>query len=103
MKIAVLTSSRADYGIFLPLLLRLKSDGYFELELIVFGTHLSKSHGHTLNQIISDGFDVPYRLNTVPKGDSPKDIAASIGDTIRKFSGFWNENKDRFDLIFLTP
>ena len=46
MKIGVLTSSRADYGIYLPLLLKLKADDFFQLEIIAFGTHLSKTHGH---------------------------------------------------------
>ena len=38
MKIGVLTSSRADYGIYLPLLLKLKADDFFQLEIIAFGT-----------------------------------------------------------------
>ena len=41
MKIGVLTSSRADYGIYLPLLEKLKKDSFFDLEIIAFGTHLS--------------------------------------------------------------
>ena len=40
MKIGILTSSRADYGIYLPLLRMLKVDDYFNLEIIAFGTHL---------------------------------------------------------------
>jgi GDP/UDP-N,N'-diacetylbacillosamine 2-epimerase (hydrolysing) len=34
MKIGVLTSSRADYGIYLPLLKALKEDSFFELNII---------------------------------------------------------------------
>ena len=37
MKIGVLTSSRSDYGIYLPLLKKLKFDRRFQLEVIVFG------------------------------------------------------------------
>ena len=36
MKIGVLTSSRADYGIYLPLLNKIKDDCFFELEIIAF-------------------------------------------------------------------
>ena len=43
MKIGVLTSSRSDYGIYLPLLRELKEDPFFDLEIIVFGTHLIKN------------------------------------------------------------
>ena len=51
MKIGVLTSSRADYGIYLPLLNELKTDIFFDLEIIAFGTHLSNEHGFTLTDI----------------------------------------------------
>ena len=40
MKVGVLTSSRADFGIYLPLLKLLKEDSFFNLEIIAFGTHL---------------------------------------------------------------
>ena len=42
MKIGLLTSSRADYGIYNPLLKALDKDPYFDLNVLVFGTHLSK-------------------------------------------------------------
>ena len=51
MNIGVLTSSRADYGIYLPLLNKLLEDPYFNLEIVAFGTHLSKSHGFTVDEI----------------------------------------------------
>ncbi|MGB4775299.1 MAG: UDP-N-acetylglucosamine 2-epimerase (hydrolyzing), partial [Daejeonella sp.] len=62
MKIAVLTSSRADFGIYLPLLKKLKNDDFFEVELIVFGTHLSGFHGETIKQITAKGFEVEHRI-----------------------------------------
>ena len=97
MKIGVLTSSRADYGIYLPLLKKLKNDNFFNLEIIAFGTHLSENHGYTLKNIQSDGFEVKHKLKTIPKGDSPTDISLAIGETIKTFSAFWDKNK--FDLV----
>jgi GDP/UDP-N,N'-diacetylbacillosamine 2-epimerase (hydrolysing) len=97
MKIGVLTSSRADYGIYLPLLKKLKNDNFFDLEIIAFGTHLSENHGYTLKNIQSDGFEVKHKLKTIPKGDSPADISLAIGETIKTFSAFWDKNK--FDLV----
>jgi len=97
MKIGVLTSSRADYGIYYPLLKALKEDPYFDLEIIAFGTHLSPPHGYTLSSIEKDGFEVKHQIPTVPAGDSPLDIALSIGETIEKFSKLWSTNS--FDLV----
>ena len=62
MKISVLTSSRADYGIYLPLLKILQEDADIDLTLIVFGTHLKNNFGSTINQIEKDGFTVIHDL-----------------------------------------
>jgi GDP/UDP-N,N'-diacetylbacillosamine 2-epimerase (hydrolysing) len=71
VRIGVLTSSRADFGIYLPLLNELKKDKYFTLSLIAFGSHLSKKQGYTLNEIVENGFDPQYIFDTVFFGDSP--------------------------------
>ena len=98
MKVAVLTSSRADYGIYLPLLKALKKDTFFELSIIAFGTHLSQKHGYTLHQIESDGFEVSIKVDTMPVDDTPFSISNAIGKTITNFSKVWAENK--YDLVF---
>lgn len=98
MKIAVLTSSRADYGIYLPLLKEIKKDHYFNLEIIAFGTHLSSKHGFTLDEIEKDGYDTIHKINSLIDDDSEKGIVVSYGKTVLEFSNFW-ENKC-FDLVF---
>ncbi|MDG1328921.1 MAG: UDP-N-acetylglucosamine 2-epimerase [Flavobacteriaceae bacterium] len=98
MKIGVLTSSRADYGIYLPLLKELKNDKFFELEIIAFGTHLSKYHGFTITDIVSDGYDKIHKISSIENDDSEKGIVISYAKTVIKFAEFWNKNI--FDLIF---
>ncbi len=99
MKIGVLTSSRADFGIYLPLLKALKKDSYFDLEIIAFGTHLSILHGNTLDEIFDQGFQVNYTVESMPAGDSADAIGSSIGLTIIKFTSFWKEFGDNFDYV----
>ena len=43
-KIAVVTATRAEYGILTPLIKAINDDDELELELIVTGTHLSEKH-----------------------------------------------------------
>ena len=57
MKVAVLTESRADYGIYYPLLKALQADERFELQLLVTGMHLSRRHGLTAGMI-----EFPYHI-----------------------------------------
>lgn len=98
MKIGILTSSRADYGIYLPLLNKLKEDDFFNLEIIAFGTHLSKSHGYTLTEIEKEGFDCIHTISSLISNDDEQAIVTSYGLTILKFADFWQANK--YDLVF---
>lgn len=99
-RIAILTSSRADYGIYLPLLNAMKDDAYFDLKILAFGTHLSPFHGYTLNQIFKDGFEVPYQIESMLAGDTPNAISTAMALTALKFADFWKNHQHDFDLVF---
>lgn len=98
MKVGILTSSRADFGIYLPLLKKLEADDFFDLEIITFGTHTSEKHGKTLTEIESYKFKTIHQLETVPQSDSPKAITKSMGKTFSVFADFWNDHQ--YDLVF---
>lgn len=97
MRIAVLTSSRADYGIYLPLLEKLKDDSFFNLEIIAFGTHLSKFHGYTINDILNDGYKKIHKITSLLVNDDELSVATAYGLTTIRFSEFWDKNK--YDLV----
>ena len=99
MNIGVLTSSRADYGIYLPLLKEIESDSFFNLKIIAFGTHLKVAYGYTVNHILNDGFDVKYKVNNLLNGDSPRDISLSYANTVKLFGEFWSKHKKEFDIV----
>ncbi len=100
IRVGVLTSSRADFGIYLPLLKALQKDEEFNLELIVFGTHLSKFHGYTVEQIEREGFKIAKRVESLLLGDTPSAIASAYGLTALKFAEYWQENEQNFDVVF---
>jgi GDP/UDP-N,N'-diacetylbacillosamine 2-epimerase (hydrolysing) len=99
MKVGVLTSSRADFGIYLPLLKKMQEERSIEFELIVFGTHLSNKHGYTKIEIVKAGFDIKHEIETLLGGDSAYVIAINIGHVIQKFAGFWDEHQQHFDIV----
>lgn len=98
MKVGILTSSRADYGIYLPLLQKMKNDSFFKMEVIAFGTHLSKGHGYTLNDIIKDDYNCIHTISSLISNDDEQSIASSYGLTVLKFADFWQNYK--YDLVF---
>lgn len=100
MRIIVLTSSRADYGIYLPLLKVLQSDNYFDLKLIVFGTHLSRFHGYTVEHIEKEEFEIVERVESLILGDTKEAISNAMGNTIVKFSSIWKRLEQEVDLVF---
>ncbi len=54
--IAVFTGTRAEYGLLRPVLHRLDKEAGCRLSLIISGAHLSQTHGHTIDEILTDGF-----------------------------------------------
>ncbi|WP_264531350.1 UDP-N-acetylglucosamine 2-epimerase [Flavobacterium sp. N502540] len=98
MKIGVLTSSRADYGIYLPLLHKIKNDPFFEMDIIAFGTHLSRNHGYTLKDIEKDGYSCIHTISSLISNDDQEAIASSYGLTVLKFADFWENHN--YDLVF---
>ena len=106
MKIGVLTSSRADYGIYLPLLQKLKEHSFFKLEIIAFGTHLSRGHGYTLSTIENDGYEIIHTISSLLSNDDEQSISSSYGITVMKFADFWQNHHynivlclgDRFEM-----
>ena len=98
MKIGVLTSSRADFGIYLPLLKALKADPFFQLELIVFGTHLSRFHGYTLQNIIDEGFVPSHQIHQMLLTDEVNAVSTAYALSAMKFADFWKDHT--FDCVF---
>lgn len=97
MKIGVLTSSRADYGIYRPLLLRLSEDNRFELSIIAFGMHLLERHGKTITEIEKDAFGKIYSVVGMGNGDTRNDITFGYGTLVQNFAKFWEEHQ--FDYV----
>lgn len=97
MIIGVLTSSRADFGIYLPLLKKLIANGDIVLKIIAFGTHCSPYHGETIKEIKEAGFDKIDTISSLLTNDDEQSIATSYGVTVMKFSDYWATHK--YDLI----
>lgn len=90
-RITVLTSSRADYSIYRPLLQLLHQHPDIHLQLVAFGTHTTVDFGHTVDAIRADGFTVEKELPFVLDGTSPAAIALSMAKTMEQFSDVWKD------------
>jgi len=77
--IGVITGSRSDYGLLVPLLREIVADPAFALSLLVTGMHLSPEFGLTVTNIEADGFAVEDRVEILLSSDTPAAIATSMG------------------------
>lgn len=77
--IGVVTVARSDYGIYLPLLRRIREDPDLRLLLIVAGMHLSPEFGLTVRAIEEDGFEIGERVEMLLSSDTPEAISKSMG------------------------
>jgi UDP-hydrolysing UDP-N-acetyl-D-glucosamine 2-epimerase len=78
-KIAVVTSSRADYSHLYWPLRELAAHPQLDLKLIAMGPHLSPEFGSTVEEIEKDGFAVAARMECLLSSDSDVGMAKTIG------------------------
>ncbi len=78
-KIAVVTTSRADYGHLYWPLRELQKHPDVQLELIVLGAHLSPEFGATIREIEKDGFAIAAKIECLLSSDSDVGMAKTIG------------------------
>jgi len=99
-KICVVTGSRAEYGLFAPLLKMLKSWKQAELQIIATGMHLSSEFGLTYKEVERDGFRINKRIKILLFGDTEEGIAKSIGLGITRFAEVFKDLKPDLVLLF---
>jgi GDP/UDP-N,N'-diacetylbacillosamine 2-epimerase (hydrolysing) len=104
--LAIVTSTRAEYGLLQPVIKRLREyenynkdiqtaqtgqltpqgDDTLKISLIVTGTHLSQKHGMTIDEIRDAGVRIDEVVEVGLKCDTPVDIARNQADVLTKFT-----------------
>lgn len=92
-KIAVVTSTRAEYGILKPLIARLQKEENFKVQLLVTGTHLSDGYGNTQKEILADGNSIYKKIPILEEGNTSRDISFVMANAIRGFAVYFAEEK----------
>lgn len=111
-KIAIITSTRAEYGLLYPLIteLRKKEDDTFKVEVIVTGTHLDENYGMTVKEIEKDGVRIDERIPITMKSSSALDISSNQADALIKFTKLFVEKMydaivilgDRYEMLAIA-
>jgi len=78
-RIAVITGTRAEYGIIHPVLEEIEAHPGLELSLVVMAQHLSPDFGYTVQEIERDGFKIAARVETLLSSDSLGGMVRALG------------------------
>lgn len=78
-KIAVITGTRAEYGLLKNTLKKIRKNKNLELQLIVTGAHLSEDFGYTINEILNDGFNIDEKVPILMSSNSKGNMAKEMG------------------------
>lgn len=111
-KIAVVTSTRAEFGLLMPVIqsLREYENQELKIEVVVTGTHLSDEYGRTINEIYRNDIRVDETVEIPVGSNDANDISHNQAITLEKFTGLFMEKKykgivilgDRYEMLAIA-
>lgn len=89
-KICIVTGTRAEYGLLLPLMKAIREQQDLQLQLLVTGMHLSPEFGLTYKQIEADGFHIDVKVDMLLSSDTAAGVTKSTGLGMIGFADAFN-------------
>jgi GDP/UDP-N,N'-diacetylbacillosamine 2-epimerase (hydrolysing) len=91
VKVCVVTSTRADFGLLRGLMTRIEESRNLDLQVVVTGAHLMSQFGNTAQDILNAGFSVDWTVAEITAASTGADVADQVGRGVSGFStGFKN-------------
>lgn len=106
-KVAVVTSTRAEYGILKNVIDKIHKSDVLELCLMVTGAHLISEYGMTVEEIEQDGYPIAEKLDILLSSNTSSGISKTMGMAMILFAEAFERQKpdllvvlgDRYELI----
>lgn len=99
IRLCVVTGSRAEYGLLIPLIRTIMEDQDFKLQLLVTGTHLDTRFGLDYREMERDGIVIDETVEMNLASDSSYGICKSMGLELIGISGAYERLKP--DMVLL--
>lgn len=99
-KVVIYTSTRADYGIYKPLINELLKHSEIDLKLFVTGTHLDAAFGSTVSEIEEDHKDlIGYRVAFTTTIEKKFNNLKTMAEAINLYSDALVQNKPDLAIV----
>ena len=103
----VVTVGRSDWGIWQPVLRRLREEPDAHVRLLVGGAHLLAGHGQSVDRIERSGLGDVERVEMSSEGDAAVDVAGTIARGVAGFAACFDRARpdvvlvlgDRFEMF----
>lgn len=95
--IAVLTATRAEYGLLRPVIRALEAEPMLQVSVLVTGAHLERAFGYTVEDIEQDGVAIAARIPILDGDDSPLGMSRAMARALEGFGKHFSEN--RYDAL----
>lgn len=110
MKIFLVTSTRADFGILKNLILEFKKNSNFDLKIIATGAHFSKKHGFSYREIKNEKIKIYKKILITNNVNSAKNILNDISIITKNISSLIIKDKpdlfivlgDRYEILAVS-
>jgi UDP-hydrolysing UDP-N-acetyl-D-glucosamine 2-epimerase len=83
LRLLLVTGSRADFGLWLPVLAEARDRAGVEAALLVTAMHLDPRFGSTVDEVRRSGYPVVAEVACTPAGDSRAEMAVAVGQALR--------------------
>ncbi len=92
-RIAVVTGTRADYGLLRSTMAAIQDHHDLQLQVVVTGMHLLRKFGYTVDRIVQDGWRLAARVKMQAGDDSPLDQAEGLSRGLSGIAKFLEQGK----------
>lgn len=91
--ICVLTATRAEYGLLKNLILRLREEPDFRVNVVVTGMHLDQAFGETYREIEADSISITAKIPILSDRDGAVGMSETMANALESFGHFFAENR----------
>ena len=86
MKVAVVTGTRAEFGLLSGLMALINQSSKLEPQVVVTGTHLLPEFGHTVDAITAAGFHIAAHVRAITHANTGADVGRQVGAGTSEFT-----------------
>jgi UDP-N-acetylglucosamine 2-epimerase (non-hydrolysing) len=90
MKVAVVTGTRAEFGLLSGLMTLIDASPKLDLQVVVTGTHLLPEFGHTVDAITAAGFQIAAEVRAITHANTGAGVGRQVGAGASEFTDTFN-------------